>query len=150
MLPFLAQHSQQVTAVDIDLLPLERLRTHIPLAANIEVFDAKHIPVSKLAPASFDMINALDVLEHVEDLPGTLSELIRLLKPGGQLIVSGPTESTPYRIGRKLAGPEYSGTYHRRGIAEIRRTLMHFAKIEYIATLYPPVPFFEIFSARIS
>jgi 2-polyprenyl-3-methyl-5-hydroxy-6-metoxy-1,4-benzoquinol methylase len=148
MLPFLAQHSQHVTAVDIDLIPLERVRKHILLAANVEVLDANCIPISTLAPASFDIINALDVLEHVDDLSRTLSELIRLLKPGGQLIVSGPTESTPYQVGRKLAGPEYSGAYHERGIAEIKGELMQFAKIETIASLYPPMPLFEIFTAR--
>lgn len=148
MLPFLAHHSQHVTAVDIDLLPLERARKYIPLAPNVEVVDANHIPISKLAPASFDLINALDVLEHVDDLPRTLSELIRLLKPAGQLIISGPTENTPYRLGRKLAGPEYSGKYHERGIAQIKGELRHLTKIEHIATLFPPVPLFEIFTAR--
>jgi 2-polyprenyl-3-methyl-5-hydroxy-6-metoxy-1,4-benzoquinol methylase len=149
MLPFLAQHSQHVTAMDIDLLPLERIRKYIPLAANVEVLDAKHISVSQLAPASFDTINALDVLEHVDDLPRTLSELINLLKPGGQLIISGPTENIFYQIGRKFAGPEYSGEYHERGIAEIKEELMRLAKIEPIATFYGLVPLFEIFVARV-
>lgn len=148
MLPFLVQHSQHVAAIDIDLLPLERIKKHIPLSPNVEVLDANHISISQFARASFDMINALDVLEHVSDLPRTLSELIRLLKPGGQLIISGPTENRLYQIGRKLAGPEYSGEYHERGTAEIKRELMNLADIEHIATLYPPVPLFEIFAAR--
>lgn len=148
MLPFLAQHSQHVTAIDIDLLPLERVRKHIPLSANVEVLDTSHISISQFTRASFDLINALDVLEHVSDLPRTLSELIRLLKPGGQLIISGPTENILYQIGRKLAGSEYSGEYHERGITEIKRELMNLADVEHIATLYPPVPLFKIFAAR--
>jgi len=147
MLPFLARQSKQVTAFDIDLLPLERVSKHIPLPANVEVLDASQTPVSQLEPKSFDLINALDVLEHVDDLPRTFSELIRLLKPGGQIVVSGPTENTFYQIGRKLAGPEYSGEYHERGIAEIERELSRLARIEHIATLYRPVPLFEIFAA---
>jgi 2-polyprenyl-3-methyl-5-hydroxy-6-metoxy-1,4-benzoquinol methylase len=147
MLPFLAQHSRHVTALDIDLLPLESIKKHIPLDANVEVLDANQTPVSQLALGSFDIINALDVLEHVEDLPRTLPQLIRLLKPGGRLIVSGPTENILYRIGRRLAGPEYSGEYHERGIGEIKRELARLANIEHIATLYPPVQLFEIFAA---
>lgn len=148
MLPFLAMHSRHVTAIDIDLLPLERVKGHIPLAANVEVLDAKVTPIARLGTNSYDLIIALDVLEHVDDLPGTLSQLMNLLKPGGQLVVSGPTENLLYRIGRKLAGPEYSGEYHERGIAEIRRELRRIARIEHIATLYHPAPLFEVFTAH--
>jgi len=147
MLPVLAQHSKRVTAIDVDLHPLERVKQHIPLAENVEVIDATLTPLSQLPPDSYDLINALDVLEHVDDLPGTLSQLMNLLKPGGQLVVSGPTENILYRIGRKLAGPEYSGEYHERGIAEIKHELHRLARVEHIATLYYPIPLFEVFTA---
>jgi 2-polyprenyl-3-methyl-5-hydroxy-6-metoxy-1,4-benzoquinol methylase len=100
-------------------------------------------------PKSFDLINALDVLEHVDDLPRTLSELLNLLKPGGRLVVSGPTENILYQMGRKLAGPEYSGDYHERGIAEIKRELARLAHVRQIATLYWPIPLFEVFVAAV-
>ena len=148
MLSFLSQHSQHVTAMDIDLVPLERVKKYIPLKENVLVLDANHAPVSQLTPKTFDLINALDVLEHVDDLPRTLSELLNLLKPGGQLVVSGPTENILYQIGRKLAGPEYSGDYHERGIEEIKHELSRLARVRQIATLYWPVPLFEIFVAQ--
>lgn len=148
MLSFLAQHSRQVTAMDIDLLPLERVKKYIPLAENIQVVDAKQVSISQLAPKSFDLINALDVLEHVDDLQGILPDLLTLLKPGGRLVISGPTENILYRIGRKLAGPEYSGEYHERGIAEIKSELKRLARVEQIATLYWPIPLFEVFVAH--
>ena len=127
MLSFLAKHSKSVTAMDIDLVPLDRVKTYIPLAENIQVLDANQVSISQLTPKSFDLINALDVLEHVDDLPHTLAALLTLLKPGGRLVVSGPTENILYQIGRKLAGPEYSGEYHERGIAEIKRELSRLA-----------------------
>jgi 2-polyprenyl-3-methyl-5-hydroxy-6-metoxy-1,4-benzoquinol methylase len=147
MLPFLARQGKHVIAYDIDLLPLERVSKHIPLPANTEVLDGRQMPVSQLEPKSFDLINALDVLEHVDELPRRLSELICLLKPGGRIIVSGPTENVFYQIGRKFVGPEYTGEYHERGVAEIKRELSYLARIEHIATLYQPVPLFEIFAA---
>ncbi|HEX6033245.1 MAG TPA: class I SAM-dependent methyltransferase [Anaerolineales bacterium] len=149
MLSFLARHSQHVTAMDIDLLPLERVKKYIPLAANIQVLDANQTSISQLTPKSFDLINALDVLEHVDDLRLTLSALLNLLKPGGRMVVSGPTENILYQIGRKLAGPEYSGAYHERGIAEVKRELNRLAGVQQIATLYWPVPLFEIFVAQV-
>ncbi len=149
MLPFLSQHSEHVTAMDIDLLPLERVRTYIPLAGNIQVLDANQVSISELGRESFDLINALDVLEHVDDLTRTLSQLLGLLRPGGRLLVSGPTENFFYQIGRRLAGAEYSGEYHRRGIAEIKRALEQEARLQQIATLYWPVPLFEVFAAQV-
>jgi len=148
MLPFLAQQARQVFATDIDLVPLERVKKQIPLSENVQVLDAKEVSLAQLPAKSFDLINALDVLEHVDDLPRTLSELLNLLKPGGRLVVSGPTENILYQIGRKLAGPEYSGEYHERGIAEIKRGLSQLAHVQQIATLYWPVPLFEVFVAQ--
>jgi 2-polyprenyl-3-methyl-5-hydroxy-6-metoxy-1,4-benzoquinol methylase len=149
MLPFLAQHSKHVTAIDIDLVPLEHVKKHIPLAENIQVLDANQTSLSHLAPRSFDLINALDVLEHVADLQRTLRELLALLKPGGHLLVSGPTENILYQIGRKLAGPEFSGDYHERGTPEIKRELARLAPVRQVATLYWPVPLFEMFVAQV-
>lgn len=147
MLQFLAEVSKHVVATDIDLLPLENMKRHIPLAANVQVYDASEASIAHLPAASFDLIIALDVLEHVKDLSRTLTELLGLLKPRAQLIVSGPTENMLYRVGRKLAGPEYSGDYHERGVAEIRQTLAGQVNLKHIATLYWPVPLFEIFTA---
>jgi 2-polyprenyl-3-methyl-5-hydroxy-6-metoxy-1,4-benzoquinol methylase len=147
MLPFLAGICKEVVAADVDLLPLERMKPHIPLDGNVEEWDAAGPQLEQAAPASFDLIIALDVLEHVRDLQETLQRLLRLLKKTGKLIISGPTENALYRFGRKLAGPEYSGEYHERGVAEIRRTLAQHARLQQIATLYWPVPLFEIFAA---
>ena len=147
MLPFLSTVCAAVVAADVDLMPLERMKSHIPLATNVQEWDAAGPAIAEARAGSFDLIVALDVLEHVKDLAWTLSQLMRLLRTGGQLIVSGPTENALYRFGRKLAGPEYSGEYHERGVAEIRCTLGQQAKIRRIATLYWPVPLFEIFAA---
>jgi len=146
MLPFLAQRARQVTAMDIDLAPLDSIRKYIALEGNVKVMVSTQSALEALPARSFAFVLALDVLEHVEDLPGTLSALLRLLQPGGQVIVSGPTENILYQLGRRLAGPEYSGSYHERGITEVRRLLARQAVIKSIATLYWPVPLFEIFA----
>lgn len=39
---------------------------------------------------SFDLITALDVLEHIEDDCGTLRELARVLRPGGTFLATVP------------------------------------------------------------
>ncbi len=147
MLPFLAKASREVIAADVDLVPLRHMMKRIPVATNVKLADASADAMSREPAASFDLIIALDVLEHVQDLPGSVAQLLRLLKPGGELVVSGPTENLLYRFGRRLAGPEYSGEYHERGVAEIRGLLARKVRVRQIATLYWPAPLFEIFSA---
>ena len=41
--------------------------------------------------STFDVIVSLDYLEHVHDDAAALKELFRVLKPGGQLLISTPT-----------------------------------------------------------
>ena len=147
LLPFLSSIASNVIALDIDLIPLERMKAQIDFPSNIEVHDTRSFSLDKLPAASFDIITALDVLEHVEDLSDTLTSLLRLLKPGGRLIVSGPTENVFYKLGRRVAGREYTGNYHERGIAEIKHQLASMAHIEQIAVLYPPMPLFDLFAA---
>jgi 2-polyprenyl-3-methyl-5-hydroxy-6-metoxy-1,4-benzoquinol methylase len=72
---------------------------------------------TRIAPGSVDVIIAAEVLEHVDDLPPTLTQFKTWLKPGGRLLVSLPTENQLYRLGRKLAG--FSGHYHHANAASI-------------------------------
>lgn len=149
MLPFLCGISARVTAMDIDLLPFERISRQRTFPANLEVHDARNVTLKDLPGASFDFIIATDVLEHVDDISGTLTDMRALLKPNGQIIVSGPTENILYKIGRKLAGPEYSGDYHERGILEVQNLLAEQMEVIHIATLYWPMTLFEIFAGRL-
>lgn len=66
--------------------------------------------------ADVDVIVAADVLEHIEDLPDYLEKFAAKLKPNGRLLVSGPTESALYKLGRMLAGFGGKGDYHHTNI----------------------------------
>ncbi len=71
---------------------------------------------------SLDKIVAIEVLEHIQEIKDILSIFKQKLKPGGKLIVSGPTENTIYRIGRKIAG--FSGDYHKFDIHQILKDIL--------------------------
>jgi 2-polyprenyl-3-methyl-5-hydroxy-6-metoxy-1,4-benzoquinol methylase len=77
-----------------------------------------------VAPASVDVLIAAEVLEHVDDLPPTLTQFKNWLKPGGRLLVSLPTENALYRLGRRLAG--FSGHYHHSNAASIDEKICAF------------------------
>lgn len=40
--------------------------------------------------SSFDQVECFDILEHLSDIPATLEELHRVLRPGGQLEITTP------------------------------------------------------------
>lgn len=149
MLPFLCGISTRVTAMDIDLLPFERISRQRAFPTNLTVHDANEVTLKDLPAASCDLIIATDVLEHVNDISGTLADMHALLKPGGQIVISGPTENILYKIGRMLAGPEYSGDYHERGILEVRDMVAEQMELIHIATLYWPIPLFDIFAGKV-
>jgi len=79
--------------------------------------DTQFVPnVGAVADHSLDVIIAADVLEHITDLPVYLAEFALKLKAGGRLIVSGPTESRLYQLGRVVAGFGDKGDYHHTNI----------------------------------
>lgn len=75
--------------------------------------------LDQISDGEVDVIVAADVLEHVEDLPHYLSKFSAILKPGGRLIVSGPTENIVYKIGRIMAGFGDKGDYHHTNIGRL-------------------------------
>ncbi len=66
--------------------------------------------VAQIPDKSIDLVVAAEVLEHIDDPTETLAFYRRVLKPGGSLLVSLPTENRAYRFGRRLAG--FDGHYH--------------------------------------
>lgn len=70
-----------------------------------------------VSDSSLDRIVALEVLEHVDDVPHLAQTFRRKLKPNGKLVAVGPTENLLYQIGRQVAG--FSGDYHHRDVYQI-------------------------------
>lgn len=66
-----------------------------PLAYTVQ---AKEMSADRLKfPAgSFDMVTAIEVLEHVADLDATLAEVSRVLVPGGRFCVTTPNRWFPF------------------------------------------------------
>ncbi|MCZ7646798.1 MAG: class I SAM-dependent methyltransferase [Planctomycetota bacterium] len=76
----------EVWGADPSTKALDFCRTFFPGRLD-EVWLPQKVPY---ADASFDLITMLDVLEHVEDDVGALQRVLRLLKPGGTLLLTVP------------------------------------------------------------
>ncbi len=144
LLPLMAQFSDRVVGLDIDVTPSRAFSKHLPFPETVEVFSTDKHPLSSYPDNSFDVIIAMDVLEHIDNLDSVLNSFCRFLKPGGFVIVSGPTENFFYRIGRIMAGKEYTGSYHVSNINNVRKDMNKFMKTDTLATLYYPFPLFKI------
>jgi 2-polyprenyl-6-hydroxyphenyl methylase/3-demethylubiquinone-9 3-methyltransferase len=80
----LAQQGLTVTGVDLSLASLEVARRYDQTkSVNYQVADAGRLPY---LDQSFDVITAMDFLEHVENPKMIIEELSRVLKPKGVLI----------------------------------------------------------------
>ncbi|HEY0311016.1 MAG TPA: methyltransferase domain-containing protein [Allosphingosinicella sp.] len=102
--------------------------------------EAQRTTLDEARPGSFAAMFALDSLEHNEDIPTLVARLVPLLRENGVLILSGPTESWFYRLGRRLAG--FSGHYHHSNIFDIEAivakhcTLVDARRVPFLPALF--------------
>lgn len=125
----LAKVAEAVLGIDIseEAIAEAQIRYSAP---NLQFLNAsaQQIP---LPDASFDLIVAFEVIEHLADWPRLLAEARRLLAPGGQLMISTPNKSF-YAETRRLAGPNPFHE-HEFDLVEFRNALSdHFTSV----TLY--------------
>jgi len=90
----LSAHGFKVTGVDIfsdaDLARFSALLEGS--GATLMSYDGKKLP---FADNSFDTVSSRNVFEHIINVGNVLSELDRVLKPGGLFILHGPNWSGP-------------------------------------------------------
>lgn len=142
----LAKNGYQVTATDLDFSPLKLVKEKLDFPENINFIQGDIIH-KELPENSFDVIFALDVLEHIENLSDYVFLFKKLLTPKGVIIISGPTESILYKIGRKFAGDRFTGDYHVTNISNIKREFGRQLNVKTIKKLIYPLVLFELFSA---
>ncbi len=89
-------------AVGVDLAPdaIAYALSHFPSARFLEC-SASAVP---FPPASFDLVTAFEVIEHLRDWRALLAEAHRVLEPNGLLIVSTPNKRY-YAEARAKSGP---------------------------------------------
>jgi 2-polyprenyl-3-methyl-5-hydroxy-6-metoxy-1,4-benzoquinol methylase len=82
-----AESAVEVVAVDVAEEPLRRARALHP-GLDLRLIDGEGS--WELEDARFDVVWAGEVIEHVADTASWLSELRRVLRPGGRLLLSTP------------------------------------------------------------
>ncbi len=106
----LSKHYSKVYA--IDLYPQYAMKLCEKKNANVTFLN----DLSDIEDETLDVVIAADVLEHVENLDDYLKHFDRVLKPKGRFLISGPTESLLYKLGRLIAGFGDKADYHHTNI----------------------------------
>jgi 2-polyprenyl-3-methyl-5-hydroxy-6-metoxy-1,4-benzoquinol methylase len=107
----LAQAGMTVVAVDVAEEPLRRARARHP------GLDLRIVPAEgswPLADESFDVVWAGETIEHVADTASWLSELRRLLRPGGTLLLSTPAHGRLRMVALGLSGRAFDAHFDPR------------------------------------
>jgi SAM-dependent methyltransferase len=82
-----AEAGADATAVDLTPWAVETTRRRLAafgLEADVREGDGEHLPFED---ASFDVVFSWGVIHHSSDMAQALSELVRVLKPGGTLVL---------------------------------------------------------------
>jgi ubiquinone/menaquinone biosynthesis C-methylase UbiE len=90
----LLDRAVKVTALDYSSDSIDALRRRLGHLSqlSLHVGSADNLP---FADAQFDVVTHCEVLEHIEDDRKVLSELHRVLQPGGRLVISVPVPPAP-------------------------------------------------------
>lgn len=108
----------EVAGVDLKWDDLSKTNGYLSLMASesrgrwlIARADVTKLP---FAESVFDVVLCSEVLEHLEDSPAAISELVRVLKPGGDLVLTVP-RYLPERICWAI-----SSSYHEEPGGHVR------------------------------
>jgi ubiquinone/menaquinone biosynthesis C-methylase UbiE len=146
------QFNLKLFGVDASNYMVERSRKRVLSGTVIENAVSEKIPYDN---SSFDKIICSEVLEHVEDLGKSLSEISRVLKVGGSFVFSYPNENlinilkkgvNILRINKIIFSgayqPEMDMTdhWHKRKI-ELKMLLKELSKVKLCIKKVVPLPF---------
>ena len=89
--------AETLTLADVSAIALDRARARMPGTAAVELEPDGPLP---FPDGSFDLVVCTETLEHVRDVQLFLSEVRRVLEPGGRLAITTPAH------GRLIGAPD--------------------------------------------
>lgn len=94
--------SGMVVGLDIELPRVQDSREFSP---HVFCAAGEYLPLSS---DSFDLVFSHEVLEHVQDDQKAIREMVRVLKPGGRIVLFCPNRGYPF----ETHGHYWKGNYH--------------------------------------
>src|SRR5258707_12749293 len=107
----LASTGASVLAADVAAEPLRRARA---AHADLELQLLEQEAGWSLPDSAFDVVWAGEVIEHVADTPGWLSEVRRVLRSGGRLLVTTPSLGPSQLLGAAVSRRAFAARFDPR------------------------------------
>lgn len=134
-----------VYGVDIGKKLVEKSKSRIPMGKFI-VASASKLPFNN---GRFDVVLCTEVIEHVENYQKALSEMVRVLKKGGYLVITTPNKVfRPLFLFLNLTGLRpYRGNENWLYPWQLKRRLLKYGKVkkEYPFNFFYPNAFIDFF-----
>ncbi|HVE47723.1 MAG TPA: methyltransferase domain-containing protein [Acidimicrobiales bacterium] len=89
---WVAEVAESVTGIDIDEASVQHARARYAGQKNLE-FALGDIQALPLADNCVDAVTCFEAIEHVENPRAVVEEVVRVLRPGGLLLVSTPNKA---------------------------------------------------------
>lgn len=112
-LPTLASETEQVYAVDLFPQYAQAMAQELDISVKFSE------ELSSVPDSSLDLLFAVEVMEHLHDPVAYLKLFAQKLKDTGRLVMSGPTESALYKLGRFMVGYNKYHDYHEHNVYEL-------------------------------
>lgn len=132
-LQHLTPHAGSIIGLEYDSERAREAHTHSPNLINAA---SEQLPFTT---GSFDVILSHEVLEHVRDDRCSIEEMVRVLKPGGIIVLFVPNLGYPY----ETHGIYWRGRYHFGNIP-----LVHYLPARWRKQLAPHVRAYSISDLR--
>ncbi len=146
-MPELTRHAGTISGVDIHdrVADVTRALAKDGVPATLKQGVAEAIPFDD---AAFDAVVAVSVLEFVTDMDKTADELLRVLSPGGSLLVVTPGDSPLVDLGlRVLTGKSAKDDFGDRRKRVIPALLSRFRLVRRVDFPRPTVPGVRLYTA---
>ncbi|HEX9907344.1 MAG TPA: methyltransferase domain-containing protein [Thermoplasmata archaeon] len=88
----LSDNCEEMFGIDLDVKAL-RICREASVSADYIQANAEALP---FADSKFDAVMIVEVIEHVEDPLGCLSEVCRVLRPNGVIMITAPNRGYPF------------------------------------------------------
>lgn len=127
----MANLGAEVTGIDAGLANIEIAKIHAKKSnlkinyqkSSVEELDYKH-------EKSFDVVLALEIIEHVADVEDFIEECAKLVKPGGLLLIATINRTMKSLVTAKV-GAEYVLRWLPRGTHDWRKFLKPYEIVKY-------------------
>jgi SAM-dependent methyltransferase len=96
--------------IEIETERLEDFRRHLTARDDASSFHVQEMSAEKLEfdDEFFDVVTAIETIEHIVDLDQAAREIYRVLRPGGAFVITAPNRWFPFETHSfKIRGREY-------------------------------------------